>query len=180
MNGYNNNFPYVWYWKKRLPDRRGQPCRILARGKLNSILVEFKDGYTVITSRYAVRKKTNRGKSEEDDMKAQHTPGPWKIFKHQRGFYGIQPDVSSNVKGLANAEFIVHACNAFDDLLEACNDKDDRKVYDILENSMARLGEDEGNSNRVIELLEIAQTMLYERIKVRRKAIAKAKSKIGE
>ena len=47
---------YYWFWKKKLGDRNGQKCRVLARGKMNSILVEFEDGYRVITSRYAVRK----------------------------------------------------------------------------------------------------------------------------
>jgi hypothetical protein len=49
-------FTHVWYWRARLPDRKGQPCRVLARGALNSALVEFADGAKVITSRYAVRK----------------------------------------------------------------------------------------------------------------------------
>ena len=52
------SYGYVWFWKSRLPDRNGQPCRIVARGKMNSILVEFSDGFRVITSRYAVRKQT--------------------------------------------------------------------------------------------------------------------------
>lgn len=47
---------HVWYWKSRLPDRHRQPCRVLARGTMNSILVEFEDGYRAITSRYAVRR----------------------------------------------------------------------------------------------------------------------------
>lgn len=46
----------VWYWRARLPERKGQRCRVLARGKMNSILVEFADGWKVVTSRYAVRK----------------------------------------------------------------------------------------------------------------------------
>lgn len=49
-------YGYVWFWKSRLPERKGQPCRIVARGKMNSILVEFSDGFRVVTSRYAVRK----------------------------------------------------------------------------------------------------------------------------
>ena len=49
-------FTHVWYWKSRLPERKDQLCKILARGKMNSILVEFADGFKVITSRYAVRK----------------------------------------------------------------------------------------------------------------------------
>lgn len=47
-----------WYWRKWLPERHGQPCRVLATGRLNSALVEFADGFRVITSRYAVRKAT--------------------------------------------------------------------------------------------------------------------------
>jgi len=47
---------HVWHWKKWLPERKGQACRILARGRMNSCLVEFEDGFKVITSRWAVRK----------------------------------------------------------------------------------------------------------------------------
>lgn len=47
---------HVWWWRSVLGERKGQPCRVLARGKLNSILVEFEDGFRVITSRYAVRR----------------------------------------------------------------------------------------------------------------------------
>jgi hypothetical protein len=36
-------------------DRRGESCRILARGARNSILVEFLDGFKVVASRHAVR-----------------------------------------------------------------------------------------------------------------------------
>ena len=48
-------YPMVWHWKKRLPERKGQRCRILARGTLNSVLVEFEDGWKVIASKWAVR-----------------------------------------------------------------------------------------------------------------------------
>ncbi len=50
------DFPYVWFWRKKLGERKGDPCRVLVRGKMNSILVEFEDGYQVVTSRFAVRK----------------------------------------------------------------------------------------------------------------------------
>ena len=55
-------FDYVWYWTEKarpvLGDRKGQRCRVLARGALNSIAVEFEsDRHKVITSRYAVRKQ---------------------------------------------------------------------------------------------------------------------------
>jgi hypothetical protein len=51
---------HTWRWRCRLPDRHGQPCRVLARGKLNSILVEFADGFRVVTSRYAVQRCPGR------------------------------------------------------------------------------------------------------------------------
>jgi hypothetical protein len=56
-------FDHVWFWRSRLPERKGQRCRVLVRGGMNSIAVEFEDGYMVITSRYAVR-KVKRHESE--------------------------------------------------------------------------------------------------------------------
>ena len=47
---------HVWRWRRHLADRHGQACRVVSTGKLNSALVEFGDGYRVITSRWAVRK----------------------------------------------------------------------------------------------------------------------------
>lgn len=47
---------HVWWWRARLPERKGQPCEVLARGRMNSCLVRFADGFMVVTSRYAVRK----------------------------------------------------------------------------------------------------------------------------
>lgn len=46
------------YWRitTRLPERKGHLCRVLARGKLNTCLVEFGDGARVVTSRWSVRK----------------------------------------------------------------------------------------------------------------------------
>ncbi len=50
-------WPLVWRWAVRLPERKGQRCRILRRWpKKNSVLVEFQDGYRVVTSGWAVRK----------------------------------------------------------------------------------------------------------------------------
>ena len=48
-----------WHWRKWLPERHGQLCRVLATGRMNSALVEFEDGTKVVTSRYAVRKLTH-------------------------------------------------------------------------------------------------------------------------
>lgn len=47
---------HVWFWRSKLPERKGEPCRVLVRGKMNSVLVEFADGWKVVTSRYAVRR----------------------------------------------------------------------------------------------------------------------------
>jgi hypothetical protein len=57
----DKDYPYLWFWRSRLSERKGQPCRVLARGRMNSVLVEFPDGFRVITSRYAVRKKDPKG-----------------------------------------------------------------------------------------------------------------------
>jgi len=49
-------YPYYWRVRTRLPERNGQLCRVLIRGKMNSALVEFQDGYKVITSRNYIRR----------------------------------------------------------------------------------------------------------------------------
>lgn len=51
-------WPYRWAWKKTPMDcnRQGQLCRVLARGKMNSALVEFCDGVQHITSRNGLRR----------------------------------------------------------------------------------------------------------------------------
>ena len=45
---------HIYRWDRQ--GRKGQPCRITARGKFNSIRVEFADGYVMITSGNAIRK----------------------------------------------------------------------------------------------------------------------------
>jgi hypothetical protein len=47
---------YIWRVKTRLPERYMTPCKVLARGKRNTCLVEFEDGYRVTTSRNYVMK----------------------------------------------------------------------------------------------------------------------------
>lgn len=61
-------FPYRWAWGQKpgwdrgTPprvfdrDRKGERCRVLARGRLNSCLLEFVDGYRVVTSRNGLRR----------------------------------------------------------------------------------------------------------------------------
>ena len=48
-------FPYVYYWNRM--GRKGQFCNVLCRGKMNSCLVIFEDGYRAVTSRNAIRKR---------------------------------------------------------------------------------------------------------------------------
>ena len=37
-------YDHVWFWRTKLPERKGQPCRVVTRGRMNSILVEFEEG----------------------------------------------------------------------------------------------------------------------------------------
>ncbi|GLY99324.1 hypothetical protein [Actinoplanes sp. NBRC 103695] len=69
----SDDFPYLWVWRERtweFPgarfktpwfgdgiDRAGQCCRVLVRGSRNSALLEFEDGYKVITSRGGLRRR---------------------------------------------------------------------------------------------------------------------------
>ena len=66
-----NNYPYVWYWRKWPRDSwhniaceesryKGMFCKVLCRGRNGNILVEFADGYQVVTPRHAVRKRQMR------------------------------------------------------------------------------------------------------------------------
>jgi hypothetical protein len=48
---------YVYRWNRPgLPGRKGTICRVLVRGKKNSCLVEFLDGFKAVTSRNAIRR----------------------------------------------------------------------------------------------------------------------------
>lgn len=48
---------YQFRWRRVLggQDRHNQPCRVLARGRMNARL-EFRDGWRVITSGNAIRR----------------------------------------------------------------------------------------------------------------------------
>lgn len=50
------DYPYIWFWRSKHGDRKGQRCRVWARGTMNSIGVEFEDGFRTVTARYAIRK----------------------------------------------------------------------------------------------------------------------------
>lgn len=51
-----SEYPYIWRVKTRYPERLGQRCRVLARGRMNSALVEFDDGHKTVTSRNYFRR----------------------------------------------------------------------------------------------------------------------------
>lgn len=48
-------YRYLYFWHRM--DRKGQTCAVLARGAMNSCLVQFEDGFTAITSRNAIRRR---------------------------------------------------------------------------------------------------------------------------
>ena len=55
------DLPYIWAWGQsahRVFDRcrKGERCRVVARGTMNSALVEFEDGYRTVTSRNGLRR----------------------------------------------------------------------------------------------------------------------------
>lgn len=68
-------FDHYWFWRQKLGDRRGQRCRVVARGRMNSILVEFGDGYRVVTSRHAVR-RLKPPSPEPADRDTSRAPAP--------------------------------------------------------------------------------------------------------
>jgi len=48
---------HTYFWH-RPPgaSRKGQPCRLVASGRKGSVLLEFEDGWRMVTSRRAIRK----------------------------------------------------------------------------------------------------------------------------
>ena len=48
------DLPYLYRWNRQ--GRKGQPCEVTARGTMNSCCVRFADGYSMVTSRNAIRK----------------------------------------------------------------------------------------------------------------------------
>ncbi len=50
------DYPMVWRVSCRLPERKGQRCRVVASGAKWTSLVEFEDGFRVFTSRRYLRR----------------------------------------------------------------------------------------------------------------------------
>ena len=56
---------YIYRWDRH--GRKGQRCLVLARGKMNSCLVKFEDdGYTMVTSRNALKLATGEAALPKD------------------------------------------------------------------------------------------------------------------
>lgn len=49
-------FPYIYRWDRC--GRKGQRCKVTARGTMNSARIEFEDGFVMISSRNALRRAT--------------------------------------------------------------------------------------------------------------------------
>jgi len=56
-------FPYAWAWNAHPDepwmtqlDRKGEHCRVLARGTMNSALIQFEDGFRTVVSRNGLRR----------------------------------------------------------------------------------------------------------------------------
>lgn len=49
----DNLMKYIYRWNRQ--GRKGQPCNVLVRGSMNSCLVEFQDGFKMVTSRNAIK-----------------------------------------------------------------------------------------------------------------------------
>ena len=59
-------YPYYWSWgnPEKYPVlglRKDHRCKVLVRGRMNSALIEFEDGYRVVCSRSGIRKVKNNG-----------------------------------------------------------------------------------------------------------------------
>lgn len=68
-------FPLMWWWKEKLPERRGTRCRVIAQGRMGSVQIEFEDGARVIASHHAVRKYAPLNDER---------PPPYRPYRHGR------------------------------------------------------------------------------------------------
>ena len=53
-------FDRIWRWRTNLPGRHGAACRLIARGTMNSAIIEFEDGARFCVSRNAFMKRKPR------------------------------------------------------------------------------------------------------------------------
>lgn len=65
-------FPYEWFWRSRHGERKGARCRVWARGRMNSVGVEFEDGFRTVTSRHALRRSAQASTRQRELDGARH------------------------------------------------------------------------------------------------------------
>jgi hypothetical protein len=58
------NYIYCWGNNPKRAKMKGRKCRVLARGRMNSCMVEFENGQREVVSRNALRKQ---GRDEETE-----------------------------------------------------------------------------------------------------------------
>jgi hypothetical protein len=58
-------YEYLWGNNPVRAARRGQLCRVLVRGTRNSVLVEFADGFRMVTSAKALRTVTHTRRNDD-------------------------------------------------------------------------------------------------------------------
>ena len=51
-----SDFPYIFRWDRC--GRKGQRCRVFARGTMNNVGLEFEDGFRMVTSGNSLKKAT--------------------------------------------------------------------------------------------------------------------------
>ncbi len=77
-------YPYRWRVRTRLPERFGRMCRVLVRSKrMNSALVEFEDGFKVVTSRNYLRKVESMSETIES-IKAENAELKRKLERQKK------------------------------------------------------------------------------------------------
>ncbi len=85
-----NDYPYYFAWKNN-PKRatlHNRPLKVLARGAMNSALVEFENGQREVISRNALRRRTKIAVDQPsaDDMRRDliNKSNPTAYFKEQK------------------------------------------------------------------------------------------------
>lgn len=64
MNSLKYNYRYAWGNNQVRKKYKGQLCKVLAYGSKNSVLIEFKNGDRLLTSRFAIRIITDSERKE--------------------------------------------------------------------------------------------------------------------
>jgi len=57
--GGSQTLTHYWRLRCRLPERNGQHCRVLARGSMGSIMIEFADGVRFVVGWRSIRRLQN-------------------------------------------------------------------------------------------------------------------------